>query len=80
MYLTMNFLCHVKHRSHICRCIDLENLYVLVTDDIVHKGTSKHHKTDEKAPIVRCTSLHCYFFKLSHYTQHPFKHAVILIF
>ena len=23
----------------------------LVPDDTVHKGTSKHHKTDEKAPI-----------------------------
>ena len=29
----------------------------VVPDDSVHKGTSKHHKTDEKLPILRCTLL-----------------------
>ena len=50
----------------------------LVPDYTVHKGTSKHHKMDEKAPILRCTFLYRYleFKKLAHYTQDPFKNAV----
>ena len=33
------------------------------SDDTVDKGTSKCHKTDEKAPILRCTFLHKYLIK-----------------
>ena len=49
----------------------------------VHKGTIKHHKTDEKAPILWYTFLYQYLELkqyLSHYTQHQFKNAKGYIF
>ena len=37
-----------------------KNKFGLVLDDTVNKGTRKRHKTDKKAPILRCTFLHQY--------------------
>ena len=34
----------------------------MVPDDTVHKGTSKCHKTDERATILWCTFFHQYLY------------------
>ena len=48
----------------------------LVLDKNIHKGTSKRHKTDTKAPILRCTLLHHYLIFLNWPTT-PNTHSKI---
>ena len=43
----------------------------LVPDDIVHKGTRKRHKRDEKPSILRCTFLHKYLEYRKTIPLHP---------
>ena len=63
--------------SHVFVCDCFRKLLIrkyvkwLVTDKIVHKITSKHHKIDEKAPILWCMFIHQYLiFENSYPTTH----------
>ena len=46
----------------------------LVPDCTVHKGNSKHHKTDKEAPILWCTLLHKYLENKIKYPTTPRTH------
>ena len=51
----------------------------LVPDNTEHKGTSKHHKTDEKSTLLWCLFLNQYSIQtniLSYYTQIPLNFAL----